>query len=45
MLSFNIGTLFLLVALYPKLALDQYENGEYSGTYKFLLNKESLYPY
>ena len=36
--------LFLLVlALYPKLGLDQYENGEYSCTYKFLLNKESLY--
>ena len=28
-LSFNIRTLFLLVALYPKLGLDQYENGEY----------------
>ena len=42
-LSFNIRTLFLLVALNPKLGLDQYENGEYSCTYKFLLNKESLY--
>ena len=27
------------------IGLDQYENGEYSCTYKFLLNKESLYPY
>ena len=35
--------LFLLVALHPKLGLDQYENGEYSCTYKFLLNKEWVY--
>ena len=29
--------------IYPKLGLVQYENGEYSCTYNFLLNEESLY--
>ena len=45
LLSFDMRTLFLLVAHDPKLGQDQDENGEFSCTYKFLLNKESLYPY
>ena len=42
-LSFNIQTLFLLIALYPKLGQDHDENEEFSCTYisARLLNKIS----